>query len=245
MITRADRVKKKRILEAVRRTLPLCLMLAALGVGLYFLPEFTTQDLVEIAPSNIAIAILVILLAYAVKSLAMVFPILAIYIASGLLFPAPLAIAVNIAGALINAAIPYFIGHYSCSVTVEKLIAKHPNLKKADGWTKKNSVLSVYILRIVGFLPGDVVSLFCGASNTRPLAYFTGSLLGKLPVLILATIMGTQGENIFSPKFLLPFVALVLLSLCSSFFASRKLRQEELKHRQAAEQDAMDEHSLK
>ncbi len=208
----------------IKRALPLCLMLAALGVGLHYLPEFTTQELVEIAPSNLIIAILVILAAYAIKSLAMVFPILAIYIASGLLFPAPLAIAVNIAGALLNAAIPYFIGRYSCSVTVEKLIVKHPKLKKADIWTKKNSVLSVYILRIVGFLPGDVVSLFCGASNVRPLPYFLGSLLGKLPVLILATIMGTQAENMLSLKFLIPFIGLVALSLCSSFFASRKLR---------------------
>lgn len=232
---RSDRTYKKKLLETVHRALPLCLMFVALGVGLYYLPEFTTQELVEIAPSNVAIAILMILAAYAVKSLAMVFPILAIYIAAGLLFPMPLALAVNIAGALLNAAIPYFIGRYSCSVTAEKLIAKHPKLRKADSWAKKNSVLSIYILRIVGFLPGDVVSLFCGASNVRPLPYFIGSLLGKLPVLILATIMGTQAENILSLKFLLPFAGLVVLSLCSSFLASRKLRQEETPAQSAAE----------
>lgn len=232
---RSDRTYKKKLLETVHRALPLCLMFVALGVGLYYLPEFTTQELVEIAPSNVAIAILMILAAYAVKSLAMVFPILAIYIAAGLLFPMPLALAVNIAGALLNAAIPYFIGRYSCSVTAEKLIAKHPKLRKADSWAKKNSVLSIYILRIVGFLPGDVVSLFCGASNVRPLPYFIGSLLGKLPVLILATIMGTQAENILSLKFLLPFAGLVVLSLCSSFFASRKLRQDKAPDQSAAE----------
>ena len=224
---RSEDAHKKKLLETFKRALPLCLMFLALGVGIYFLPEFTTQDLVDIAPSNIVIAILVILAAYAVKSLAMVFPILAIYIASGLLFPIPVALAVNIAGALLNAAIPYFIGRYSCSVTVERLITRHPKLQQIDGWTKKNSVLSIYILRIVGFLPGDVVSLFCGASNVRPMPYFIGSLLGKLPVLTLATIMGTQVENILSLRFLIPFAGLVFLSLGSSYFASKKIRKEE------------------
>lgn len=227
--------KRRRAIESVKRALPLCLMLVAVGVGIYFLPMFTTQELMEIAPSNIIIAILVILAAYAVKSLAIVFPILAIYIASGLMFPMPLALAVNIIGALINAAIPYFIGRYSCSVTVEKLIEKHPNIKKADSWTKRNSVLSVYILRIVGFLPGDVVSMFCGASGVKMFPYFLGSLLGKLPVLILATIMGTQVQNMLSLQFLLPFAALVLLSLCSSFFASRKIQRDEFKKKQVNE----------
>lgn len=224
---RSENTPKKKLPEPLKRAIPLCLMFAALGVGIYFLPEFTTQDLVDIAPSNIIIAILVILAAYAVKSLAMVFPILAIYIATGLLFPIPLALAVNITGALLNAAIPYFIGRYSCGVTVERLIAKHPKLQQIDGWTKKNSVLSIYILRIVGFLPGDVVSLFCGASNVRPAPYFTGSLLGKLPVLILATIMGTQVENMLSLRFLLPFAGLVILSLGSSYLASKKIRRNE------------------
>lgn len=233
----SENVRKKKLLEIFKRALPLCLMFVALGVGIYFLPEFTTQDLVDIAPSNIIIAILVILSAYAVKSLAMVFPILAIYIATGLLFPIPLALAVNITGALLNAAIPYFIGRYSCGVTVERLIAKHPKLQQIDGWTKKNSVLSIYILRIVGFLPGDVVSLFCGASNVRPMPYFIGSLLGKLPVLILATIMGTQVENVFSFRFLIPFAGLVILSLGSSYFASKKIQRDERKKQIDSTQD--------
>lgn len=233
----SENIRKKKLLETFKRALPLCLMFVALGVGIYFLPEFTTQDLVDIAPSNIIIAILVILSAYAVKSLAMVFPILAIYIATGLLFPIPLALAVNITGALLNAAIPYFIGRYSCGVTVERLIAKHPKLQQIDGWTKKNSVLSIYILRIVGFLPGDVVSLFCGASNVRPMPYFIGSLLGKLPVLILATIMGRQVENVFSFRFLIPFAGLVILSLGSSYFASKKIQRDERKKQIDSTQD--------
>lgn len=233
--TKILKEKRASAADAVKRALPLCLMFVALGVGIYYLPMFTSQELVDIAPSNIVIAIVVILAAYAVKSLAMVFPIMAIYIASGLLFPIYLAIAVNIAGALLNAAIPYFIGRYSCSETVDKIINKHPNIKKVDSWTKRNSVLSVYILRIVGFLPGDVVSLFCGASGVKALPYFLGSLLGKLPVLILATIMGTQVENILSVQFLLPFAVLVALSLCSSFFASRKIRNDESKKRHSDE----------
>ncbi|MFR8011613.1 MAG: TVP38/TMEM64 family protein [Clostridia bacterium] len=238
---RFENARKKKLLETFKRALPLCLMFVALGVGIYFLPEFTTQDLVDIAPSNIIIAILVILTAYAVKSLAMVFPILAIYIAAGLLFPIPLALAVNILGALLNAAIPYFIGRYSCSVTVERLIARHPKLRQVDGWTKKNSVLSMYILRIVGFLPGDVVSLFCGASNVRPMPYFIGSLLGKLPVLTLATIMGTQVENVFSLRFLIPFAGLLILSLGSSYFASKKIRRDETKKHTEPVQNDMEQ----
>ena len=237
MKTKATKRIKKHIPELVRRILPLLLMLAACAAGLYFLPRFTTEELVDLAPANILIAILVIWAAYAVKSLAMVFPILAIYMAAGLLFPAPLALAVNIAGALLNAAIPYFIGRYSCSETVENLIQKHPNIQKVDSWTKKNSILSVYILRIVGFLPGDVVSLFCGASDVKILPYLIGSLLGKLPVLVLATLMGTQLDNILSLRFLLPFGALVLLSLCSSFFAGRKMKRDEEKKKSSLSED--------
>lgn len=237
MIIKSVKKTKKHIPELLRRLLPLLLMGVAFAIGLYFLPQFTAQDLAEIAPSNLVIAMLVIWIAFAVKSLAMVFPVMAIYMASGLIFPAALALAVNLVGAVINAAIPYFIGRYSCSETAEKIIQKHPNIRKVDSWTKKNSVLSVYLLRIVGFLPGDVVSLFCGAYDVRILPYFIGSLLGKLPVLVLATLMGTQLDNIFSLHFLLPFIALVILSLSSSFFASWKMRRDEEKKKQGKPQE--------
>lgn len=172
---------------------------------------------------------LVIWLFYAAKSLAMVFPVIALYIASGMIFSPPVAILVNLAGMVIGNTIPFFIGRYSCTDFVDRMLHKYPNIKKVYDWTSRNDIVSAYILRVIGCLPGDVVSLFFGASGVKYLPYLLGSILGKLPVLILATLMGNQIHAPLSAKFLVPLVVLVVLSFTSTWLMSKKLKRSTTK----------------
>ena len=54
----------------------------------------------------------------------------------------------------------------------------------------ENPWLSVFLLRLAGASPGDVVSLYLGASGTPYGTYLSAGLLGGLPRIACATVLG-------------------------------------------------------
>ena len=67
-------------------------------------------DIVEHTPRNSLLAAVVMLALFALKSISVVIYGSALYAASGLLFPLPAAVLVNLMGTVIMVSIPYSVG---------------------------------------------------------------------------------------------------------------------------------------
>ena len=104
---------------------------------------------------------------------------------AGLLFPLPAALAVNACGVAAAQAGPYLVGRRQQG-SLSALTARHPRLAALEGETGRQ----VFLLRLVGILPSDLVSLWLGAAGTPWRAYFAGGLLGSFPRLLSATVLG-------------------------------------------------------
>lgn len=207
--------KAKSTLISILRILPLLLCLAAMILYFIFGEKVTVDELLNFAPNNMFLAILFLIALYAFKSLAVFFPLIILNILGGFMFSAPVALLVNTVGITVDLIIPYFIGKASGQEKANSILNKHPKLKKIVDRQHKNSFFLSFLLRSISVLPGDAISMFSGASGMPFGKYLFGSVLGVLPGMVLATIMGASITNPTSTTFAVSTALTVLLSVLS------------------------------
>lgn len=208
--------KNKSILLSVLRLLPLLLCLVAMLLYFIFGEKVTVEELLNFAPDNPWLAAIFLIALYAFKSLAVFFPLLVLNILGGFMFSPPIALLVNTIGITVDLVIPYFIGKASGKKSAAAILDKHPKLKKVVDRQHKSSFFLSFLLRSISFLPGDAVSMFSGASGMPFVKYLLGSILGVLPGMILATVMGASINDPSSPAFWVSTLLTVLLSIIST-----------------------------
>lgn len=165
--------------------------------------KLTVENIVNFSPKNLFLAALVLLALYAVKGISMLINGYILYIAAGIMFSTPLALAINFVGSLIMISIPYLMGRKGGAATVEKLSAKYKKLETLRDKPKQNEYLSSFFLRILGVLPCEIVSMFLGACELHYGKYLMGSMAGLLPSIVATTIMGQYASTPGSPQFVI------------------------------------------
>lgn len=206
--------KKKRIITFFK-SLPL--MACAVSMILFITSgkEITVQGILEYTPESPLTAAFVILLFYILKSVSFVFPVLVLQIAAGHLFQTPAALLVNFLGRAITLSIPYWIGRFSGSDLVNSLQKKYPKLEDICSRQGQNPIFISFLLRTFCFLPGDVVSLYLGATEIPFPCYLTGGVLGTTLGVVLSTILGSSITEPGSPLFWLSALLMALMAVIS------------------------------
>lgn len=183
------------------------LLAVAMGYCIINRDRLTIDNIVGIAPDDLFIAAIFFILIYGAKSLTVFFPVTILQIAVGIIFSPFWGIVINILGAFSQVSVPYLFARYTGmgSDLVEKLMHKYPFLKDfADKHTKNEFFLS-FFLRIMGFLPLDIISMLLGVINVSYWKFAVGSVLGMMPGIFASTIMGASIMNPFSPQFIISF----------------------------------------
>lgn len=168
--------------------------------------QLSAEGVASMIPENRWLAAVVMLALFALKSVSVVVYGGLLYAASGLLFPMPAAIAVNLAGSLIMASVPYFLGRRGGSAAVEAILRKYPKAESIRSLRADNDLLFSYLARMAR-LPSDVVSLFMGAVGVEYRSYLAGSILGLLPCAVIYPVIGMSIRDVRSPAFILSVCA--------------------------------------
>lgn len=171
----------------------------------------TAESIAALSPRQVWLAAIFLWVLYALKGLSVAFPLSALEAAGGLLFPFPAALAVNLAGVLAAQTGPYLLGRRQ-QQDLDTLSARWPQLPAPSHHPGR----TVFLLRLAGAAPGDLVSLYLGAAGVPWGAYLGGGILGSLPRVAAATLLGAALWEFGSPRFflsLLPGAALTALSL--------------------------------
>ncbi|MCI7812764.1 MAG: VTT domain-containing protein [Lachnospiraceae bacterium] len=197
---------------SILKILPLALCVVLIIGYLAAGREISVQTLLEYTPANPVLAACVLLLIYAVKSVSVVFPLMVIRLTVGHLFPTAIALLINLAGMIICFTIPYWIGHFSGTDTVNSLKEKYPKLELWLDIQQSNDFFLCFFFRIIGCLPVDIVSMYFGATKVPFLLYLSGSLLGALPNIITSTLLGSSITEPGSPMFIVSATLTVLLA---------------------------------
>lgn len=202
------------------RILPLIGMATVGGLFLFSGRSLTVDDILNYTPSEPLLAALFLWMAFALKSLSLVFPILLLFAVSGQLFPLPVALLVNTIGVAISMTLPYLLGRASELDFTEKLLKKYPKLQDIRKQRENSSFFLSFLMRAIGVLPCDVVSMYFGSTKMDYLPYITGAVLGFMPDLICATILGNQIEEYDSPGFWIT-LTINIIACISAYFLYR------------------------
>lgn len=200
----------------VSRLLPLLCMGAAVGWILLSGRSVTIDDILGFTPSQPLLAALFLWLAFALKSLSLVFPVLLLFAVSGQLFPLPVALAVNTVGIAVTLTLPYLLGRASELSFTDKLVQRYPKLLELRRVRETSGFFLSFIARAIGVLPCDIVSMYFGSTRLDYPSYIAGAVLGFMPDLICATILGQQIEDVHSPSFWIT-LGVNLLACVSSY----------------------------
>lgn len=217
----AHKKRKERLLKAASIAAMIFCIIAFFLVG----RSLSYQELADWIPSNRFLAAAFIILLYAVKSLTVFFPLLTLYLLSGIIFSTPVGILVNILGLAACGTVPYLVGLLFGPDYLIELRRKYPKLEILEILRRKSGFQFAVLTRAVGVLPGDIVSLYFGCAGLNYLAYLAGSILGLAPGMVAATIFGGQISAPGSPAFFIAAGCGLAITVVSFLACKRVVRQ--------------------
>lgn len=211
-----------------KRTGSLMRIMGAAGAALWVLlillcllnrDRITVEKIVGYTPENPVAAALLMLLLFCLKSVSLVFSLDLLYAASGVLFPLPAALVLNLCGTVLTVTIPYLLGRKIGSGAAEEVVRRFPKAAMVREMRSENGFLFVLIVRFLG-LPSDAVSLYMGAARVEYAQYLPASLLGLVTHIVTFPVLGTSIAEPLSPPFLAAFGIQVTVTAASAVFAA-------------------------
>lgn len=221
-------VKARRMAKILRRTFVFLFWGALIVLCIIYRERITVDSIVELVPKNSVWSIVVMLLLYAVKSLAMFIYGGILYAASGILFSLPVAIIVNTLGTVIMTTIPFYIGRKMGKKSVDFIVQKNQKLEIIRDMQNKNEFFVSFMLRMIGLLPADLVAMYLGAAGMRYRPYFFGTVIGLFPSIICFSVMGMRIDDIGSPEFIISAAvetALTVISVILYFIWNKRKKK--------------------
>ena len=119
----------------------------------------------------------------------------------GAIFPLPLAFAVNTAGLAVCVSLPFLLGRRMGVDVQGALLRRWPQLARLEELERESAFRLLALVRAMGLLPCDAVSLWFGASGMRYGPYLAGSLAGMLPMMLAETALGAAVQEAGSWQF--------------------------------------------
>ena len=210
-----NKIKVSKTADILRKGIPVFFWAAVILLCFLYRDRITVENIVNFTPENPVLAVGIMLLLFAFKSVTFVIYGSILYAVNGILFPLPFAILLNMAGSAIMATLPFLIGRRNGSGLLVKLTEKYPKLSVLRKLPSENGFFLSMVIRLMGCLPGDVVSMYFGASGIRYREYLTGTLIGLTPSIVIFTVMGMSADDVTSPAFIISVCCEILTALTS------------------------------
>ncbi len=225
-----NKIKVSKTADILRKGIPVFFWAAVILLCFLYRDRITVENIVNFTPENPVLAVGIMLLLFAFKSVTFVIYGSILYAVNGILFPLPFALLLNMAGSAIMATLPFLIGRRNGSGLLVKLTEKYPKLSVLRELPSENGFFLSMVIRLMGCLPGDVVSMYFGGSGIRYREYLTGTLIGLTPSIVIFTVMGMSADDVTSPAFIISVCCEILTALTSIiwFFCWNRKRRKSL-----------------
>ena len=157
-----------------------------------FALNFSGAQVVNLLSDNPIASVAELLALYVLKTCSIMFPLGALQIAAGMIYPLPMALAVNLVGVVIIVTIPFLLGKKTTPELQRKLIQRFPKLQRVENFQNRNPFTYCFLLRVVCVVPGDLLSWYLGTTGLEYRSFVLGTVLGKLTGMILFTLLGAN-----------------------------------------------------
>ncbi len=194
------------------------------------LKNIDVRQLVDSA-DNMVIAVCTIWGVYLTKSVLFIIPASLIYISIGMAFPPMTASLISLVGIVLEVTVTYYLGLFLGGEYVNKQLEKTKPGKKILDLKLNDSFAALLPIRALPVFPIDFVSLFWGASKCRFFTYFSASVIGIMPRVILFTILG-DGIYDYIPIHLIVKIIIFAIPVGALIYLIRhfiKMKKDEMK----------------
>ena len=170
-----------------KRALSVGILLLIITIGLY-----QKEELLHLVKQGGAHSIFIsmVLVAICVFFPFIPFPVLAGMI--GAVFGTAQGMVVSLTGAMAGTTAFFFLARYGFRDVAQEKLMKYPKVQEYDQLLNKNSFFAILTSRLIPVIPAPVVNIICGLSRVKWLTFFTASLIGKIPNILLLSYAGAS-----------------------------------------------------
>ncbi|RXI39520.1 TVP38/TMEM64 family protein [Clostridium tetani] len=161
-------------------------------------------------------AFICFLIILTLKPLMMFLPAAVFSVVGGTIFGSVKGFTLNMIGFFLSGTVAFLIARNLGKKTVDKLLRGKG--VKLNNNLSKNGFKVLFLLRLPPVLPYDPLSYACGLTKIKYKDFIYASLLGVVPETLCYSIMGQNIFNPNSPKFIIPFIIIIISTLVSGIF---------------------------
>ncbi len=191
--------------------------------------EMYSQEIITIAENSRFLGAVVLTAVYLIKGVVMFIPVQLLYLTGGAVFGLWWGTVINTIGVAVCLTAGYCSGKYFRTDRLTEFMAKYPALAAVDKFQTENAFFFSYIVRIIGILPCDIVSLYCGIKGIAYRQYITGAVLGMMPGIVLTGILGANIRTPHSPRFIISLCLHVFTLILSTVLYNKIIKRHKEK----------------
>lgn len=180
------------------------------------LMNINVESLCHIVRNYGKYAFICFLIIFMLKPLMMILPAAIFSVVGGTIFGSFKGFIFNMIGFFLSGTVAFFIARNLGKETVDKLL--RGKAIKLNNNLNKNGFKILFLLRLPPVLPYDPLSYACGLTKIKYKDFIYASLLGVVPETLCYSIMGQNIFNPHSPKFIIPFIIIIISTLLSGIF---------------------------
>jgi len=202
----------------VKRILSLAILVIIIAIG-YFQKDALLQIINEKGPLSILISMLFV--AICVFFPILPFPVLAGTI--GAVFGTTQGLFISLIGAMAGTTGFFFLCRYGFRDFAQQKLMKYQKVQEYEEFLNRNSFIAILTSRLIPVIPAHVVNILCGLSKVNWFLFFSASIIGKIPNVLLLSYAGASFSSNKFFSFGLYGLYIVIVFLIGFIIAYRKM----------------------
>jgi uncharacterized membrane protein YdjX (TVP38/TMEM64 family) len=206
-----------------KRILSIGILLVIIVIGF-----FQKDELLHFVKQGGALSIFISML---LVSICVFFPVIPFPVLAGMIgavFGTAQGMLVSLTGAMAGTMAFFFLSRYGFRDFAQDKLMKYPKVQEYDEFLNRNSFVAILTCRLIPIIPAPVVNIICGLSHVRWLTFFTASIIGKVPNILLLSYAGASFSNNKLYSFGLYGAYMVIIILINFVIVYRKQAKNSL-----------------
>jgi uncharacterized membrane protein YdjX (TVP38/TMEM64 family) len=206
-----------------KRILSIGILIVIIAIGF-----FQKDELLNLVKQGGALSIVISML---LVSICVFFPVIPFPVLGGMIgavFGTAQGMLVSLTGAMAGTMAFFFLSRYGFRDFAQDKLMKYPKVQEYDEFLNRNSFVAILTCRLIPIIPAPVVNTICGLSHVRWLTFFTASIIGKVPNILLLSYAGASFSNNKLYSFGLYGAYMVIIILINFVIVYRKQAKNSL-----------------
>jgi uncharacterized membrane protein YdjX (TVP38/TMEM64 family) len=205
----------------LKRILSIGIILAIIGIG-YSQKDVLLHLINEGGSLSIFISILFV--AICVFFPILPFPVLAGTI--GAVFGTTQGLFISLTGAMAGTTGFFLLSRYGFRDFAQQKLMKYPKVLEYEGFLNRNSFIAILTSRLIPVIPAPVVNIICGLSKVNWFIFFSASIIGKIPNVLLLSYAGASFSSNKLFSFGLYGIYILIVFLLGFFIVYRRISKD-------------------